>query len=606
MLIAGIVMKFLLVGKSKMGISFESVNLLLFSGLSIIVPVFAITITRCNSIMWIAILLWLWLKFTCRNNFQNCNRNTSIACIIIHSLVAIVAFSFTYWLFFIHTAGNVFCDQYFYANVSNHLLSSHIESSDVFSESTKAIPYHYCDLWITTFALKLFGGNAVYMLICVTYSILLYLTISSTLCIADKLLAGMNKMVITLVSIAFIGFAPLTSLFIDWGGAIGVSKHLVLSFFFLTTCYFIIVNKKHEAAFSALMAIPMYSTAAPGILVFIFLYGIVTSNKKSFKKLFNSISMICIVVFIAYCVFYILQPGNSGILNSTQIYAGNILINTLLFTIKRTLRCTIQITPVVCTLFAIKIFYKKEKLAVQLYEHIVIILLIAALISNIVAGFLRNFMIDGGQIATNFSSAAVWIFIYVSIMLLLKNLDFINSKYISIICVVISLIYLITYTTNLSYCFERRVPSEQEIALYSTMKSELKGKENVSFGYFRNYDVEENHNTQKTRAFMFYPLERIGLIKDDGVYYAHCLSSLSLPNDIDPVWDDHKNTEVYKYYTKHNNITKEQALVGFILDQQLQYIIVEKYATLPESLFPFVSEIASWDGNIVYKVSHAN
>ena len=116
---------------------FESINRCFLYGFTTIIPVFALVITRGNSIMWIAVLLWcykLYGYFKEHPSKINLFRKPKIetVSIIVHVVLALGAFFFTYWMFFPHIGGNVWGDQCFYANVSANFLFKFAANIQIF------------------------------------------------------------------------------------------------------------------------------------------------------------------------------------------------------------------------------------------------------------------------------------------------------------------------------------------------------------------------------------------------------------------------------------------------------------------------------------------
>lgn len=590
------------------GFSFERNKRILFYGLTSVVPVFALFVTKGRSILILALFL---LPVIIRYNKKKTDQvqtldwlsRENISRIIVCFALAVSSFLFTYWLFYIYTEGNIFCDQYFYANVSANLLDNRIESTSLIG-GPSLNPYHYGDLWLTALGISLFRANAVHILICISYSIFLYLTLSASVCTIGKIFPSCSSLTLVLFSSGFLFFTPFVSFFYPWTSTIGVSKLLVLSFFFWVSAGHILDKDYESAVLAALLSVPFYSTAAPGVLVFSFLLGWWTNSKRGvLKKCVNVSSISSLFVFIGYLAFYI-NCQSFPDEEMSIVHPGNIWVNALLFTVKRSLRIIILMAPsfIACLL----IQKKKRQYLPQDYIILTIILLAAFCISNIVAGVIRNFHIDGGQIATNFYVTAGWIFIYISFLsasrLLLVKTD---TTKIRGLCLAgcISLLYIVYYFSTPHFNFSIKKTGLDEKEAYGILKKEFETRKDINFGYFRNYYIEENHNTQKSRSYMFFPMERIGLIKSDGRYFAHCLSALDFPSDILPIWDDHKNTGLYHYRATHPEESEAACVVKFIYDSGIDYIIVESGASLPSFLHGAVKSICSYGGNTCYSVN---
>lgn len=576
---------------------YERINRCYLYGFTTIIPVFALVITRGNSIMWIAVLLWVYKLLGYSKNKalkKSDHRKSKIEAvpIAVHVALALASFCFTYWMFFPHIGGNVWGDQCFYANSSVNLLRLHTETANLIGEVGVAKPYHYGDLWLAAFVIKLFGGNAVFVLTCVAYSTFLYLTVSATLCVVSKLLPKVNIIIALIISVSFIFFVPLLSIVIHWEGCICLSKCLVLVFLFWTAASAILKDDYDCAFFCVLMAAPMYSPVIPGVLCFVFLGSLILHSWKGMGM--------SVLICLFYLLFYYFQKNSPGSFGGETIFPNRTWMDMVLFVLKRSARFLVMIALVVI-MYLLK--WEKTKTGnVRKFLAVSIILAISVCVCTMMAGILRNSNIDGGQVATNFYHTAGWVFIYSTLLIIISDLCQDNGEWMIYLVALLLLFYPLHYFIKGDESFTKEIVEKDELEFYKTVKKELSGKSDLQYGYFRNYDIEENHNTQKSRACVILPTKRIPLVNEDGVYYPHCLSSLDYPDDILPMWDEHKSTLLFQYSKHHPERTKDECIMGFVHEQKIDYLIVEQGASLPRCLSKSSTEIASFEGNRFYKV----
>lgn len=127
-----------------------------------------------------------------------------------------------------------------------------------------------------------------------------------------------------------------------------------------------------------------------------------------------------------------------------------------------------------------------------------------------------------------------------------------------------------------------------------------------AIGYYRNYRLEENFNTHKSRIRMFYPMDKMPHLVDNGYYAPYCLSALDIPDDLEPRWNEKKESELFKYMEqmkKNGSYTDDvKTILSFIKNRDIRYIVVENGCELPYYLEDDVVTI--YDGSDkVYKVN---
>ena len=129
-------------------------------GLTVVLPLFAVIWTKGNSIMWIAVLLWidfLWVsrKDTTTNHSSNQaitpSSNQTTTAVILSIVLLLGTYATFYYLFFVRSGSVLYSDHVFYANASCVMMQEHTETASFASLFRIPAPYHYGDLWFTTF-----------------------------------------------------------------------------------------------------------------------------------------------------------------------------------------------------------------------------------------------------------------------------------------------------------------------------------------------------------------------------------------------------------------------------------------------------------------------
>jgi len=572
-------------------------------GMTIVIPVFAIVWSKGNSIMWIALLLWiiyiLWLRKEQTSSNENRKYNLCWSTISILLVLLIGIFALSYYLFFVRSGGALCGDHLFYAIASCFMMKEHQESTSFLSLFITHSPYHYGDLWITTFAATLFGLKPLYVLLLITYPFLCFVLILGVAALC-KSLAEMNDLYAIIHGVVFLFFLPIVSIAIPWIRPMYASPKLLMVAIFGVWSLIMITQKNYSMAFLALcFLIPFYSTTIPGVLTFLFLFGIVikSQNTHSWRCLLNEYSIISIVLAILFVLYYSIQKKTPIEEPVRFLYDGNWIINALSFAAKRSIRTIILLIPSALIL----LYLCKKGRNIKTNGCIFIAFIISCIVSSIVGGFMREISRDGGQITTNYVDVMIIIICY-SVMV--WGVYQLRNKIQKIpYCVVCSLFLLYPIFNHSLKDNNNYILGERNTKIDDILIKEFAGKE-AKFASI-NVPLDDNGEINWHHGFAFMPH-----LLSSGFYAPYNLSEIDLPENYPPVWDDSHNHAFWQYVylqKQHDTyISNEQSMSDFVNDMGVEYIIVDYGAVLPEVFNDKVTLFIEEADSKLYKVTSKN
>lgn len=583
-------------------------------GFIALVSFYAIVWTKGNSIFLLLIFIVFFYILHPENNRRlvilNQNRFSfsELKVFLFILILFILSFFFLYFLYFVRGAGEIWTDYLFYSNVSNALLVSHVESGSPFIGAEAAHMYHFVELWFNSFWSSLFHENRLHVLLLVTYSYFLTLCLLGSYLIARLFVSG--KYLPVFLSVIFLLYKPIVAVFIPFVDPVFSNpKVFALMVLLLFSC-FQYLKRNYTLAFSILLlVVPFYSTMAPGILSGLFIMEVIRRYKEngfSIKTIINYNTLMCIAVFAFFVVFYYLQTkfhSRTDISQTTVLYDHPIK-RALLFTIKRTSRGLVLFLPIILVFGFLK-FKTKEFSANEQYS-LFIFALTGIFMSSIVGGFAANYILDGGQICTNFTDTVVDLVLFVCLVYLLSFIE-IKKTYPVVIFILGLYLFLFTYK-GLPLPYPEVLNGQQdEMEFYTKLKPELHLITNNGFAYFRNYEIPEHRNSQYDRLMTVLPLNKIAYIVSNGYYAPYCLSVFDIPNDTDPIFDERTKSDFWKYTQLKRKeqplITLEDCTLLFIREKCIKYLIVESKAQLPKYLIGRSNMLGELKGDRIYKVT---
>jgi hypothetical protein len=594
----------------------ENVFSSLIIGFVVLISLFAIIWTKGNSIFLSSILIIGFYFLIRKKKYRNKKKIFYIKfskkelVIFLSVFVLFILFFFiSYYLFFIRSKGEFYCDHIFYANVSNVLSTSHVENSSLFVGETNAGMYHFSELWFTVFLSKIFGANFLYVFLLVVSSYFASMIVLGGFSIAKIYFKGFVLPILLGTTLLF--FRPIVAIVIPFINPLALNSKLFVITAFLLFATLQYLRKNTLTAFIFLfLLVPFYSTISPGVLSGLFFLTLCLEiYKKGFqlKAFFNSYTLVCVSVFLFFVLFYLAQPfifQHEASSKMVLLY-DHPLKRTLMFIINRSARVFVLLLPISLILCFIH-FRIKDKNTSQYWIALLFVVL-GVVISSVVGGVAANFVLDGGQICTNFTDTVVIVVIYT---ILLYALSFFNERKVLLIGIFFLLVYSVMFFyKGLSsfYPIGENNQNEKECKFYAEIKNEIFAQNNPQFAYYRNYEIAEHHNSQYTRLMMILPLSKMPHVLYSGYYAPYCLSVFDIPQNIDSRFDEREKSDFWKFVhakRKMNpTVSLDDCALNFIKIKDIKYIILEKYANVPNYLLSNAFLLNEYDGNRIYKIN---
>lgn len=562
----------------------------LMTGYIAIVALFAIIVSRCNSVMLLsAVIVVYYVLFIRNKSGREENKRVIDKDLIKFSVLSIglllLIFFVCYYIFFIRSNGAIWCDFTFYSNVSCHLVKNHCENAELYSNMCNATRYHWGDLWLTSLFGSLFKANYLYVLLLVTYPCL------TLICIVGgcSVLYGLtNRMALSIILGMGVLFAvPLLTIVIQWFSPVVIGSKLIVIYCFVVLSLLFYCNGRLKLSYiSLLLLVPFYSTVAPGILTMVCVLSIIEERSKGEKWLqcvFNRVVLLSILVAVFYVVFYILQ-GIGGDKHLDFLY-DDYVRNTVGFVIKRSCRALVLIPCVIGLCYLVKTNNDKESVSALYW---IVAVLFGVVVSSIVGGCVKQVMLDGGQITTNYTEPVINITCWFMAVFLFSKIF--PGKYVGLFALATAIVYVLLFILSAGegvYVRDNRVYSDEEIDRIEAFRKEVYSNE-CAFGYYRNYNISENFNTQKSRINMFYPADMMPHLVYNGFYAPYCLSALDIPDNLEPRWNEKQKSELYKYMEQMKKdglfSNEDELIMSFIYDKNVEFIVVENGCDLPDYL----------------------
>ena len=92
-----------------------------------------------------------------------------------------------------------------------------------------------------------------------------------------------------------------------------------------------------------------------------------------------------------------------------------------------------------------------------------------------------------------------------------------------------------------------------------------------------------------------------------GYYAPYDLAEVDMPDNIPAIHDDSKGHAFWQYvYLQKKNgafVSNEQSMLDFVDEKRIEYLIVNHGEALPRVFEDRVVLIASYDGNVMYRIN---
>lgn len=569
-------------------------------GATTIIPLFAIFWSRGNSIMWLAVLLWVVYILFLRKGEPSADTSKKIipGVSVLGVVVLLVGiFALSYYMFFVRAAGELCGDFLFYGNATCVMMQEHVETASFASLFHYPEPYHYGELWLTVLCSALFGIKPLYALMLIVYPLFCFILILGVAALCKELTQIHDAWALVLGA-CFLFFVPVVSLLIPWMRTPTASPKNLVILVFLVWGMLMLLKKDFPKAFVAFcMLVPFYTTVAPGVLTFVFLLSIVLRWKESYswKCLWNRYAVITVCLAISFGVFYFVQKKSPIDEPVRYLYEGNWIVNALSFAAKRSLRYLILLLP---TTF-ILLYYTHKKRYNGWIGLGLGCLVASILVSCLIGGFMREISRDGGQITTNYVDNIISVVCFgVTVFVVFR----VAGRFNRIPKWIISFLFLLYPLFLAKSCVtDNNNYPVGDSSIYnhiaSSELSELMGKD-VKFAEFKS-PLDKNGGINWHRSFPMMPH-----ILLSGDYAPYNFSELELSEDYPAVWDDSHRHAFWQYvYLQKKNgtfISDEQSMLDFVKSMDISHLIVCEGCRLPSFFVGKVQLKAVYENDTLY------
>ena len=574
-------------------------------GLTIVVPCFAIVWSRGNSIMWIAILLWIYYFF--KTKTQCCKEdgigfwqilkkvmNWKTVTILILSYVAFYFLFF--YVFFIRGGGSFFSDFHYYGNAVVYMLEAHSESCSFQGLINKVSAYHYGELWLSALAAKTFGLKPIYALLLFSYPTFAFLCMLG--------LASMCKRIVNSPDwvAAVAGFGALFMLpvpsFLSYGSFAAHPKNMVMASLFIWGVSTYMDKNKLLALVIMLMTVPFYSPIAPGILTLCFCFVVYDQSKGrvDWRSFVNQYTIVTVLTAVLFALFYLFQPSLPYSEPRMFLYEGNWIHNAMLFFVRRMGRFTIVLAV---ALIPMVLVYKKcDRECRNVWIVLLLCWFVSVLVSCAVAGIMKQISRDGGQIFMNYTLITTIVAYYlVALYLVVLILGKLKPIYLSILIVLVSISSVFLLVNKKKNSFVYPVPNKVSNELQFKLLSDSFQGTNPVFGSFY---------LKGERYYIDDELLMMPNVVSNGYFAPYDLSCLQVSKELPKVLDDSHARALYQYVQlqKQNGtyVSENQSIIDFIKEKNIEYLLVRDLLEIPQQYRNKVRLIIQFTDISIYQI----
>ena len=571
---------------------------------------FALIWTRGNSIyllLPITIVLYLWWRKS--DQPYKPQLDFKKECIYFGVSIAIFTaiYALFYYLLFVRSNGDIFFDLIYYEDSSRELITYHHES--IFRDDISiAQPYHWHEHWLTAIVTYIFSLNYLYVLCLVTYPFFLMLCICGFAAHSSHY-KSIPICLCFCLGLLGIVFWNISSLLTPWHGEamINLPKSYIILSGALWVTMLLVQNRISLVIISLIMMCAIYSSLIPGVLTLTVLWSWVyyAHQKKSLSQtVFNKYAIGAVVVAIFIIIFYGLQPK---VLETDLIFkhGDNWVKDAMMFIVKRIARPIAIMAPIFCLSYLI--YFRKNRQYWSQYVWVSVSILISCVAAITIGAFVRQIQIDGGQIANNYYENICKLYVFCSLIGILAYLCAkINKAYFYVTIPLLTILYSLHVVAhvndNLNIVKGEISIEEQE--QYRIIKDHISSHPVLATGYVRNYNVPENKNTHKSRHDLVFPMVKLAHVIPDGYYRPYCLSVFDVPEDLDPLWNDSQESNLFQFSRKYEaSLETDEIISKFVRAYGINYIVVEKDAELPACFDDNSQLVAAFDGDRLYEIN---
>lgn len=575
----------------------------IFIGLTTVIPCFVIVWCKGNTIMWMAVLLWLYyfIKFPfCKMDgigfWRMVKRILDWKTIVLLLFFYITVYCAFYHVFFVRGGGSFFSDFHYYGNAVVHIMETHSESSSFQGLYNQVSAYHYGELWLSAFAAIIFGLKPIYALLLFAYPVYAFLCLLglASLC---KTLTNTPNWVSAIAGFGGLFLTPLPS-FINYGSYAAHPKNMVMASFFILGVSSFFDKNKMLALVAMLMSVPFYSPIAPGVLTFCFCFIVFEHLREGcgWKSFVDQNVFVVLLTVVFFLLFYIFQPPLPYSEPKEFLYEGNWLYNALTFFARRAGRFTIVMAIILIPSFFV--LWKSKKDNWRVWIALFLCWYVSVLASCAIAGIMKQITRDGGQIYVNYLLVTT-IVVYYSVALYLCTLMMEKLKpiFLSILILLVSSssIFILMHQKKNSFVYPvaDKVSNEMRFDLLKDRFQEA----NPVFGSFY---------LKGERYYIDDELLMMPNVIPNGYFAPYDLSCLQVPKELPKVLDDSHARALYQFVQLQKQkgifVSESQSIIDFLEEMNVEYLLVRDMSEIPQQYRNNVRLIIQFTGISIYQI----
>ena len=241
---------------------------------------------------------------------------------------------------------SLYIDQYWYADFSNSLKLYGVESTltDLthFFVSDGLFPYHYAELWLTSFLSSIYGVSAIasYALLVIPICVSIFLLGCYTLFESSKISPYLKYILVLLIALLsgvfFTGYESYELTKYAHHSDNGIlsiygQKHCIIYIYILLSAI-LFIKHKQEVSLVVLLVVPVFSIVfLPGIIGGVMLYGIYMfwiKGDRSLRLLYVISSALYIILF-TLCFYVFFKPSYPNEISNNSIFLSRIINGSL-------------------------------------------------------------------------------------------------------------------------------------------------------------------------------------------------------------------------------------------------------------------------------------
>ena len=562
-----------------------------FLGLTLIVSIFAIIYTKGSSIFWIPLISFLVFILVKKKQIKYSPYPWSYKTLFLFIGLEIIFTLLAYYFFFINSNGAVHSDFVYYTKNIDVIANTHVESDGAFLNlHYTAVPYHYFESWFSLILVKLLSLHITYTLLFIVYptlfSIFFVLGYNLSLKFTNKKTALFFGTLL-LISTPIFKYTHFCAL---------VTYPKLVTVYIIFAYLFIFYFEKRKNLILLLVgcSAAIFTPISPVLILSYFftnsIYLYIHTHSIS-KALFNYTNIYMISVSLIVLLFYSLPfLTTPHITIQTPNLTFDFIRSTKWFVMKF-LKFSLSLSP-----FLLLLFMKRVRDYIVSHLNFCFSIIIVSIIALLSASILKEDNIDAVQLFYSILRPLLSMLVFLIIIYFFNT-----TKYKTLFLIIVSSILVCNQYIHpsLMYIATNTNINKKEIFFYKIIAKSIDSQSKI--GFIRNNEIKNEYREDFNN-----PLNKLVHCTKTGnfdYFWIFPIDSINVPI-LDPLNDGRKESQLYLYCTKKNLDFTEFNTLQFIINKKIQYIIVEREASLPAYLKPYCSLKTEYDHNLFYKFTY--